>query len=300
MEIIRELKSIPHLSLALGFFDGLHLGHQEVIKCAVNFAKENNTKSAVVTFSEHPRCYLNKNIPKYVLSKKDRYNIMEKLGVDYVIELDFPSVAHMTPEQYLKDVLVKYFSPMAISTGFNHHFGVNKEGDVKFLSDHQYVYNYIYFATLPETLYGDPISSTVIRGYISKGIMYMANDMLGRKFSVKGKVIEGQKIGRKIGFPTANIKYPADIIEPAKGVYTVEVRLQNGEKLNAIANFGTKPTVSNEKEPILEVHIPFFSQDLYGQTLKVKFLKFIRPEIKFASLGDLKAQIVLDLQELPD
>lgn len=297
MEIVRELKYIPHLSLALGFFDGLHLGHQEVIACAVNFAKENNTKSAVVTFSEHPRCYLNKNVPKYVLTKNDRYKLMEKLGLDYVIELDFPSVENMTPEEYLRDVLVKYFSPVAISTGFNHHFGVNKSGDVKFLSDHQYIYNYTYFATLPETLYGDPISSTVIRGYISKGIMYMANDMLGRKFSVKGTVIEGQKIGRTIGFPTANIEYPKDVIEPAKGVYTVEVRLPNGGKYNGIANFGFKPTVTNSNIPILEVHILKFNGDLYGKEIKIKFLKYVRPEVKFNNLGELKAQILLDMQE---
>lgn len=298
MQIVTELREIPNLSLALGFFDGLHLGHRAVIDCAVEFAKENYLASAVVTFKEHPRCYLNENFPKYVLPKQDRYNIMAKLGVDYVIEIDFPSVSKMTPEDYLENVLVKYFTPKAISTGFNHHFGLNKAGGVKFLSDNQVKYNYIYFATPPQMLYGDIISSTEIRDFISTGSMYMANEMLGRKFSVKGKVIEGEKIGRTIGYPTANIKYPIDIIEPAFGVYKTEVRLNDGSKHLAITNFGVKPTVSDKNEKLLEVHIPNFEGDLYGQEMKVKFLKRIRPEIKFENLDALRAQISMDLQEL--
>lgn len=298
MEIIKELREIPSLSLALGFFDGLHLGHQEVIKCAVEFAKEANTQSAVVTFAKHPRCYLNNIEPKYILTKEDKYNIMGKLGVDYVVELDFPTVSSMTPDDYIKNIIVKYFSPKAISTGFNHHFGINRTGGVKFFLDNQYKYNFVYLATPPENLYGDIISSTAIRGFIKKGLMYMANDMLGRKFSIKGKVVEGQKIGQTLGFPTANIIYPEELIEPAYGVYITEVRLENGEKHKAIANFGVKPTFSSGSTPLLEVHIPDFSGNLYNQTLKVKFLKYLRSEVKFRSADDLKMQISFDLQKL--
>ena len=166
MEIIRELKEIPNLSLALGFFDGVHLGHQAVISCAVDFAKEINSKSAVITFKEHPFCYFKGVSPKYILTLEDKYKYMAELGLDYVFELDFGSVCHLTPAQYLEDVLIKYFSPKAISTGFNHHFGVDKSGNVKFLSDSQSRFDYLYFATPPQSIYGDVISSTAIRHYI--------------------------------------------------------------------------------------------------------------------------------------
>lgn len=298
MEIIRELKEIPNLSLALGFFDGVHLGHQAVISCAVDFAKEEGTKSAVVTFQEHPFCYFKGVSPKYILTLEDKYKYMEELGVDYVFELDFASICHLAPSQYLEDVLVKYFSPKAISTGFNHHFGVDKSGDVKFLSDNQGRFDYLYFATPPQSIYGDVISSTAIRRYIKTGSVYMAQSMLGRKFSVSGSVIKGKQLGAKIGYPTANIIYPLDIIEPPYGVYDVDVELDDGHVYKGLANFGVAPTVSNDGICTLEVHLFNFRGDLYGKNIKISFNKMIRPEIKFANIDELKTQIDIDVQSL--
>lgn len=298
MEIIRELKEIPNLSLALGFFDGVHLGHQEVISCAVEFAKNNNYQSAVVTFREHPYCYFNGVSPKYILTLQDKYKLIEDLGVDYIIELDFGSVCHMTPMQYLEEVLVKYFSPKAISTGFNHQFGVDKSGNVKFLSDCQNKFDYLYFATPPQSIFGDVISSTAIRQYIKTGSVYMADSMLGRKFSVSGTVIKGKELGATIGYPTANIIYPLDIVEPPHGVYDVEVELDNGKVYRGLANFGVSPTVSNAGICTLETHIFKFKGNLYDRDIKVSFTKMLRPEIKFANLDELKTQIEIDIQSL--
>ncbi len=298
MEVVRELKEIPNLSLALGFFDGIHLGHQSVIKCAVDFAKDVGCKSAVVSFQEHPYCYFKGVSPKYILTVQDKYKYIEELGVDYLIELDFSKVCHLHPDDYLSEVLVKYFSPKAISTGFNHKFGVNKLGNVQFLSDKQGKFDYFYFATPPQSIYGDMISSTSIRKYLREGDIFLANSMLGRKFSVSGTVIKGKELGAQIGFPTANIIYPKEVVELPFGVYDVEVQLDNGEKYRGIANFGVAPTVSEAGNCVLETYLLNYQGDLYGKNIRVSFSKMIRPEIKFESIEDLKTQISIDLQSL--
>lgn len=299
MEIVRELREIPNLSLALGFFDGVHLGHQAVINCAVDFARENNCKSAVVTFKEHPYCYFKGVSPKYILTLEDKYKYIAELGVDYLIELDFAQVCKMSPMQYLEEVLVEYFSPRAISTGFNHKFGVDKTGNVMFLSDCQERFDYIYFATPPQSIYGDMISSTAIRQFIKSGSVFMADTMLGRKFSVSGTVIKGKELGATIGYPTANIIYPLEIVEPPHGVYEVEVNIGDSPKVyKGLANFGVAPTVSNSGICTLETYILNFKGNLYDSDIKVSFGRFIRPEIKFSNLDELKTQIDLDLQSL--
>jgi riboflavin kinase/FMN adenylyltransferase len=298
MEIVKELREIPNLALALGFFDGVHLGHQEVISCAGDFAKHVNCKSAVVTFKEHPYCYLQKESPKYILTIEDKYKYIEKLGVDYLIELDFADVCQMKPIEYLEEVLVKYFSPKAISTGFNHHFGVNKTGNVIFLSECQSRYNYIYLATPPQSIFGDIISSTAIRAFIKTGVVDLASSMLGRKFEVSGTVIKGHELGRILGYPTANIVYPLDIVEVPYGVYDVDVTFDDGSVHRGLANFGIKPTVSEEDVPSLETYIIDFDGNLYDKDIKVAFTRMIRPEVKFQNIEELKAQIDLDVQSL--
>ncbi|MBE7712719.1 MAG: riboflavin biosynthesis protein RibF [Cyanobacteria bacterium SIG26] len=299
MEIVRELREIPNLSLALGFFDGVHLGHQAVISCAVEFARAVNCKSAVITFKEHPYCYFKKESPKYILTIEDKYKKLEELGVDYVIELDFGKICHLTPIQYLEEILIKYFSPKAISTGFNHYFGVNKTGNVLFLSDCQDKYNFVYFATPPQSVFGDIVSSTAIRSFIKSGIMDMANSMLGYKFTVEGTVIHGRHVAASVlGYPTANIIYPLDVIEIPHGVYEVEVELEYGTIYRGLANYGTSPTLTDDGITILETHLLNFNGDLYNKPIKVSFNRMIRPEYKFNSVDELKLQIGLDVQSL--
>ena len=298
MEIVRELREIPNLALALGFFDGVHLGHQSVIGSAVSAAKYIGCGSGVVTFKEHPYCYFKGESPKYILTHSDKYKYFEELGVDYVIELDFGSVCHMSPIDYLENVLVKYFSPKAISTGFNHHFGMDRSGNVLFLSECQDRFGYAYVATPPESVFGDVISSTLIRKYIKNGVVDMAASMLGRKFAVSGKVIKGRELGRTIGYPTANIVYPLDIVEPPYGVYDVDVELEDGSVYRGLANFGVAPTVSDGSSPTLETYLLKFNGDLYDKDIKIYFNRMIRPEIKFNSLGELKTQIDFDIQSM--
>lgn len=292
MQIYTELNKNPNLSLALGYFDGVHLGHQAVIRQAVNFAKENNTKSAVITFKDHPCCYFYGVCPKYILTRKEREKQIAKLGVDYLYELDFESISGLTAEEYLKNILIKYFTPSAISTGYNHNFGYKKSGGVKYLAQEARKFDYKYFEMPPQKINCELISSTAIRNLLSKGQIEKANSMLGYKFKICGTIIRGKQIGRTIGFKTANLIYPHELIDLPFGVYSVNTEYGKG-----IANFGIRPTVNGEGT-LLEVHILDFDEDIYDKNITVEFNKMIRTEKKFPSLDELKNQIQKDIKSI--
>ncbi len=292
MQVFYELTENKNLALALGYFDGVHLGHQKVIKSAVDYAQNNGKKSAVITFKDHPCCYFYGVCPKYILSRKQREEEIAKLGVDFLYELDFnETLAGLSAEEYLKNILIKYFSPAAISTGFNHHFGARKSGDAEFLRQHQDRFKY--FEIPPQKINNEIISSTAIRNYLNKGEIAKANEMLGKNFSISGKVIEGQKLGRKLGFRTANLIYPVEIVDIPFGVYEVQTTYGKG-----ITNFGIRPTVSSTKKAVLETHILDFDKDIYGKTIKVEFLRMLRKEQKFNSVNELKKQIQSDIKSV--
>ena len=296
MQILHDLSENPNLSLALGYFDGVHIGHQAVIKNAVNFAKQNGGKSAVITFKDHPCCFFHGVCPKYILTREYREKFIADLGVDYLYELDFEKLAGLSAEEYLENILIKHFSPKSISTGFNHNFGHNKTGDVKFLERESVKYNYKYFALPPQKYDGEVISSTKIRKLLSDGQIDTANKMLGRNFIIEGTVIKGRQIGRTIGFRTANILYPIELIDIPFGVYSVLVNYAS-QTYQGIANFGVRPTV-NGQGALLEVHILDFEKDIYGEVLEVKFIKMLRTERKFDSLDSLKQQISRDIKSI--
>lgn len=295
MQIFEELNINKGLSLAFGFFDGLHIGHKSVIKSAVDFAKENDTKSAIITFQDHPCCYFYNIQPKYLIKKHNKLKMFQELGVDYVYFLKFDEyLAMMDASQYLQDVIMKNFAPMAISTGFNHYFGAKKSGDVKLLCTMQKDFCYQYFEVPPVLYHKEIVSSTRIREDLALGNIDMVNAMLGYDYFIEEKVVHGEQLGRTIGFKTANLIYPENILEPGCGVYKVKVE-HEGKIYNGIANFGHRPTVTVDSKNILEVHILDFDKDIYGDWLKVTFLKKIREEKKFNSLDELKLQIQHDL-----
>lgn len=298
MQIFTELNKNPELSLALGYFDGVHKGHQKVIRSAVEFARLNGNKSAVITFKDHPCCFFRGVCPKYILTREDRLKHLEALGIDYVYILDFDArLCMLSAEDYLKNILIDNFSPKSISTGFNHYFGSKKSGGVDLLTKMQNVYGYKYFEIPPQKNGDDTISSTAIREALSMGQIQNANEMLGYNFTIKGKVVKGQQLGRKIGFRTANLVYPCELIDLPFGVYSVNVRY--GELIyKGISNFGIRPTVSNSKQCSLETHILDFDKDIYGEEISVEFFKMIRAERKFASLLELKAQIGEDISNI--
>lgn len=285
MEIFDRFTTLDNVSLALGFFDGVHRGHQAVI------SNNDGYKKAVITFKKHPmETFAAKDGFKYINTRERRAELIESLGADYLFELDFTEdLSRMDGGEYLK-MLVDYFHPKSITTGFNHTFGRKKSGDPNLLEEKQKEYGYTYTQIPPQTLDGDVISSTAIKESLSKGEIEKANSMLGYNFSLKGKVIHGNHIGRTIGFPTANILYPETIVDIPFGVYCTEV---NGRR--AVTNYGRKPTVG-DFQPVVETHILNFDKNIYNTDIEIKFIKKIRDEKKFDSLNELKTQINKDTQ----
>ena len=297
MEIFSEPNKNLNLSLALGYFDGVHKGHCAVITSAVEFAKINGQKSAVITFKDHPCCFFWGVCPKYILTREERRRQIEKLGVDYLYELDFEKISKLKAEEYLKNILVKYFSPIAISTGFNHYFGANKSGNTNFLKQMAKKYNYKYFMLQAEQSGSEIISSTKIRTLLASGDITKANELLGYRFPLNGTVIKGRQLGREIGFRTANIVYPSELITLPFGVYAVKVFIGEQE-FNGVTNFGIRPTISTQHSCSVETHILDFDDDIYGQNIRLEFIAMIRPENKFNSINSLKDQIKKDIENV--
>lgn len=295
MEIFTEFNKQENLSVVLGFFDGIHQGHKVVINTAVEYARKNGLKSALVTFNDSPSNFFSKKISKYILTKSEKFKFIEDLGIDYLYVLNFDeTLSKMTAADYLKN-LVENLCPKAITTGYNHYFGYNKSGGPDYLKLMQKEYGYQYLEVAPVKTKQGVISSSRIKEALISGDLDLANTMLGYRFYVKNDVIEGAKLGRTIGFKTANLYFPKEIIELSNGVYAVEVKVDD-KKYIGIANYGRKPTVTNVTKKILEVHIFNFDENIYGKSIKVSFLNKIREEKKFQSLLELKTQIVKDIE----
>ncbi len=294
MRIWNELTYIHKSSLALGFFDGIHLGHRVVLKNAINVAKKNNTESTVITFKSHPLNILTNEKVEQILSLEDKLNIMEKTGIDNIVLLDFSEIASMKANDYLEKILINYFSPVAITTGFNHHFGFNKEGDSDFLRKNKEKYDYMYFEVPPFVVQDKIVSCSVIRNLLHLGDFYNANKLLGYKFFIDGRVIKGEQLARKLGYPSANIIYPEEKIKVPHGVYFVEVTVDNN-RYNGILNYGFAPTVNNSTNQKTEVHILNFDKNIYGEKIKIEFIAKIRNQMRFDNIEKLKAQIYRDI-----
>ena len=275
--------------LILGFFDGVHAGHRAVIESAFEYSDN----VILVTFKESPAVYFGQKA-EYIMSRQKSLEKIKSLGVHKIVQLDFSKIANMTAEQYLEYLIINY-SPVSISTGFNHTFGFGKAGTPDFLYKNQNRYNYKYICVGPIVENNQTISSTLIRNLLVNGDIEKANKLLESKFTVMGNVISGKQIGRKIGFPTANLEYPANTVRIPYGVYKSVVHYDNKE-LKAITNWGMKPTLNNTLKPVLETHIFNFSGDLYGKQIEIAIEKRIRGEIKFDSLDELKTQITKDVQ----
>jgi riboflavin kinase/FMN adenylyltransferase len=281
-------------SLALGFFDGLHLGHKVVLKNAMNIAKEKNGQSTVIVFKEHPINYLTENNVPLILTLDEKLQMLKDFGIDNVVLLDFKDYSHIKATDYLENVLCKYFTPIAITTGFNHYFGFNKEGNSDFLRKNQLKYNFTYYEVPPFVMDSNIVSCSTIRNFISLGDFNSANKLLGYKFFIQGSVIKGEKLASRIGFPSANINYPEEKIKMPYGVYFVIVTV-DGVDYNGILNFGASPTFDNIDNVKTEVHILDFDQEIYGKNIKISFVTKIRNQQKFENVEKLKTQIQRDI-----
>ena len=294
MNIYDDLTFIKNSSLALGFFDGLHLGHRVVLKNAIHVAKEHNSVSTVIIFKEHPLNYLTDTKIPQILTLDEKLEILSNLGIDNTVILDFEKYSHIKAQDYIENILIKYFSPIAITTGFNHSFGFNGEGNGNLLKQNKEKYNYKYFEVPPFVVNNNIVSCSVIRNYIQLGNFPDSEKLLGYRFFIKGTVTEGEHLASKLGFPSANIIYPEDKINIPHGVYFVTVMIDN-KKYNGILNYGFAPTVDNINNLKTEVHILGFNQNIYGKNLKISFITKIRNQMKFENIEKLKAQIVRDI-----
>lgn len=284
-------------SVALGCFDGVHVGHSEIISSAVNAAKKNGLTSIVWSFQTPPKSILSENFKSsYLLtSLTEKKKLMRELQVDILICVPFTEkIAKLSPRDFFKNIIVNRLNAKQIFCGFNYRFGYMGEGDVKLLQSLCDEFG-ISLTVLKEiTVDGITVSSSAIRSYLSNGDLKNAQKMLGRPFTLQGKVKDGQHLGRTLGFPTVNQDVPTDKILIKNGVYLTRVKFNKKTKYG-ITNIGIRPTV-NGSSPICETHIFDFHGDLYGKTLTVEFIKFLRSERKFSSLDDLTEQIKTDVE----
>lgn len=296
MQVYRELKKnmLKDTSLALGVFDGVHTGHQKVIKEAVEKALDMNLKPVVVTFSEHPRQLITGIAPGVITLLSERIQLFDELGVEAVVVIDFTKeLAVKTAEDYIKSVLIESLGAKSITVGYNHKLGCDKKGAGDFLKNYGIKNNIIINIIPPVKINDHIVSSSVVRGFIESGDVSSAGKFLGRPFSIKGEVIEGQHLGRSIGFPTANLLSVKNRILPLRGVYSCVVNLK-GEKYSSVVNVGRRPTVGDFDNDLVEAHLLNFDQDIYGEIIEVQFFERIREEKKFDSLDELKKQIEID------
>lgn len=298
MLIFRELKDniLPSSCLALGMFDGVHFGHQKVILDAVYKAKFRDAISTIVTFAEHPQQVITGRSPKLLTTLEQRIEIFKELGVQATLLLDFnQDIAKLSANDYFEQILVKTLNPRTITVGYNHHFGAHKEGDSNKLLELSRAHNIDIEIIEPVSIDNYIVSSSKIRSLIKNGDTAVAAKLLGKPYSVKGKVIHGEQRGRKMGFPTANLKLDTNNVAPKAGVYSGSVQYDN-TIYKSVINIGKRPTFNDLIVDLLEVHIIDFSCDIYGEDIEVMFFNRIRDEQKFESVEQLVAQIKLDYE----
>ncbi|MDI7741708.1 riboflavin biosynthesis protein RibF [Lysinibacillus fusiformis] len=286
-------------SLAVGFFDGVHKGHQAVIQNAKDMAKELHIESAVMTFDPHPSIVLGgrKEQVFYITPLQQKLDVLEDFGVENVFVVHFTSdFAKLSPEDFIQ-YFIKDLNVRHVSAGFDFSFGKFGKGDMETMQE---LSNGEYGVTVidKQSDEEDKISSTRVRKYLQDGDMESAAKLLGRAFEVPGIVVHGDKRGRTIGFPTANIQSMEGSFIPATGVYAVKILVQN-KWYDGVCNVGYKPTFKNpdDKQLTIEVHILDFDRNIYGEEVKVGWYKRIRSEKKFDGIESLKAQIEKDKNE---
>jgi riboflavin kinase/FMN adenylyltransferase len=283
--------------ILIGNFDGLHLGHQKLFSLANNYKKKYSLNLGVLNFEPMPKMFFNKNIKNFrISSQRQKINLLKKFNVDFVITKKFNKEFSKTKSiDFIEKMLKKKLNPKFIFVSNNFKFGNKREGDVKQLIRFEKKYNYKIIKPKPLFIQKKIVSSSLIRIYLNRGKLYLANKLLGRCWSIEGKVQKGKQLGKKIGFPTANIDIKNYILA-CPGVYAVKAKIKNSSKIiRGIANLGYRPTF-NEKKILLEVHLFNFSGNLYNKDLTVEFLKFIRKEKKFKNINQLRKQIKIDLQ----
>lgn len=296
MQIFYDLvPTTEYSAVALGFFDGIHLGHKAVIKQAVDCKKDGLTP-ALLTFSKSPRDILTKGNCDYIESSEHKKSQLEKVGIEKLYVIDFQAIMELTPTEFVEEILCKKLKAKKVFCGFNYHFGKGGKATGEDLIE--ICKNYCIEAVVvpPVIIDGDVVSSTRIRNHLLEGNIKEANKLLGYNFSVIAQVVHGNHIGRGLGFPTINQQAVDGVLLPKFGVYASIVTVE-GNRYCGVTNVGIKPTIG-DYAPLYETWMPKYNGgDIYGKTIKVELVDFIRPEKKFESFEELKKNVIQNAQQ---
>lgn len=294
-----DLQKLENTCVTIGTFDGLHVGHQNILNVLINIAKEKKLQSTVVSFDPHPRRVVKDSYDIKILTTIDeKIEILEALGIDNFYLINFTTeFSQQSSDEFVKNYITGRFDAKHVVVGHDHKFGKNRGGDAQALNKLGSQYGFGVTSVDAVKLDDEIISSSNIRKALIDGNIEKANAFLGRSYSMKGEVVTGAKRGRILGFPTANLSVGStNKLIPQNGVYAVGCEL-NGEKLNGVMNIGYRPTFDDTTGLVPEVHLFNFNRLIYGETLKINFIQRIRAEKKFASKEDLINQIELDKKE---
>lgn len=298
MKVHYDIDQLPRFEKAIitiGTFDGVHKGHQQIIDAMKKERKKKNGETVIITFHPHPRKVVEQNTSLQLINTlEEKTHLLSNKGIDHLVVVPFTEAfASQTAEEYAENFLIDKFQPKTIIIGHDHHFGKDRKGNYRLLEELSVKFNY-HLIEIPEHLLKEiAISSTKIRNAIKAGEIEIANNLLGYNFFFEGTVLHGDEIGRKLGYPTANLIYTdPDKIQLGEGVYAAQV-IVNNEIKNGMLSVGKRPTLNDTIERI-EVNIFDFDADIYGKRLKVIVKKYIRGQLKFKSLQELKEQMSID------
>jgi len=301
MKVHRDIENLPafrNAVITIGTFDGVHMGHRQIISSLKEEAKAINGETVIITFHPHPRKVVASTIlgVRLINTLDEKLQLLEQLGVDHVVVVPFTDAfANQPAEDYIKNFLVDKFHPHTIIIGYDHRFGKERKGDYYLLEQKAPEFGFKLKEIPKQILEEISISSTKIREALLEGKIEIADKLLGYEFFFSGIVVHGDKLGRTFGYPTANLRIPEEEkIIPGNGIYAVYAQPEGyQERLRAMMSIGFRPTVDGKKK-VIEVYIFDFDKDIYDQTLKVFVKKYLREEIKFDSIEELIRQMDLD------
>ncbi|HSV03359.1 MAG TPA: bifunctional riboflavin kinase/FAD synthetase [Phenylobacterium sp.] len=302
VRVIHGWKNLPEsdrgAAVAMGNFDGVHRGHQKVIALAAEAARELGCPLGVITLDPHPRVYHRPQEPAFQLMKRDQQaRALEALGVDILYVLPYGELAQVTDRDFAARVLHEGLGVRHVALGFDNSYGKDRTGTPDTMRQYGAELGFgVSVAAEVTDVHGEKFSSTAVREALREGRPEEAARILGRPFAVEGEVVRGRQLGRKLGYPTANVGLD-DYVIPKFGVYATRTRLPDGRKLPGVANIGVNPTVDGVTEPLLEVWLFDFDEDIYDQVIETDLIAFQRPELKFDSLDAMVVQIEADVRE---
>ncbi|QSE96857.1 bifunctional riboflavin kinase/FAD synthetase [Fulvivirga lutea] len=293
---LEDFKPLDYAVVTSGTFDGVHIGHQKILARVNEIARKNNGESVLITFWPHPRLvlYPDDSTLKLLNTFEEKAELLREQGIDHLLRIPFTKeFSKLSSEEFIQKVLVETIATKKLVIGYDHRFGNNREGRFEQLKANSSRYGFDVEEISKQEVDHIGVSSTKIRQSLFNGEVHIARDLLGSDYSITGRVVKGEKIGRIIGFPTANLEIDSKHkLIPADGSYAVMVNIDHSQ-YKGMMNIGYRPTV-NGKTKTIEVHIFDFDKDIYGESLKVSFKKMIREEKKFEDIESLKFQLELD------